>query len=112
MSADLPPYYTGLAPFRECFAAGLPILTYHKLGPRPRGGPTGGGGTPPGRPPGKKSPGQKRPGKPVLGGGSTLFPTRTAMERKACATSSSRRAKNPPARRSLGSTPPPIHPLL
>jgi peptidoglycan/xylan/chitin deacetylase (PgdA/CDA1 family) len=30
-------YYTSLAPFRKLFAAGLPILTYHKLGPRPRG---------------------------------------------------------------------------
>ncbi|HZR16985.1 MAG TPA: polysaccharide deacetylase family protein [Verrucomicrobiae bacterium] len=30
-------YYSGLAPFRETFQRGLPILTYHKLGPRPRG---------------------------------------------------------------------------
>ena len=32
-----PAYYSSLAPFRELFARGLPILTYHKLGPRPRG---------------------------------------------------------------------------
>jgi peptidoglycan/xylan/chitin deacetylase (PgdA/CDA1 family) len=32
----LPNYYTALAPFREFFTQGLPILTYHKLGPRPR----------------------------------------------------------------------------
>jgi peptidoglycan/xylan/chitin deacetylase (PgdA/CDA1 family) len=31
----LPHYYTSLAPFREAFRTGLPILTYHKLGPRP-----------------------------------------------------------------------------
>ncbi len=37
MPGILPHYYTSLAPFRECFAAGLPILTYHKLGSRPRG---------------------------------------------------------------------------
>ena len=30
-------YYSSLAPFRELFRTGLPILTYHKLGPRPRG---------------------------------------------------------------------------
>ncbi len=30
-------YYTTLAPFRDLFRAGLPILTYHSLGPRPRG---------------------------------------------------------------------------
>lgn len=31
-----PPYtYQRLAPFRDWFAHGLPILTYHKLGPRP-----------------------------------------------------------------------------
>src|SRR5262245_42592199 len=30
-------YYHSLAPFRELFATGLPILTYHKLGPRRRG---------------------------------------------------------------------------
>src|SRR5580658_7919131 len=32
-----PPYYSSLAPFHELFAGGLPILTYHKLGTRPRG---------------------------------------------------------------------------
>lgn len=32
----LPHYYSSLAPFRETFGGGLPILTYHKLGPRPR----------------------------------------------------------------------------
>lgn len=38
MTADrLPSYYTRLAPFREAFDGGLPILTYHKLGPRPSG---------------------------------------------------------------------------
>jgi len=36
MSANLPAYYTRLAPFREFFRQGAPILTYHKLGPRPR----------------------------------------------------------------------------
>jgi peptidoglycan/xylan/chitin deacetylase (PgdA/CDA1 family) len=36
MSASLPPYYTSLGPFRELFQTGLPVLTYHKLGPRPR----------------------------------------------------------------------------
>jgi peptidoglycan/xylan/chitin deacetylase (PgdA/CDA1 family) len=33
--ATLPHYYSSLVPFREVFAGGLPILTYHKLGPRP-----------------------------------------------------------------------------
>lgn len=33
----LPPYYTSLAPFRELFRTALPILTWHSLGPRPRG---------------------------------------------------------------------------
>lgn len=28
-------YYTSLAPFRELFEQGNPILTYHKVGPRP-----------------------------------------------------------------------------
>jgi len=37
MNTALPAYYTALAPFRECFEAGNPILTYHKVGPRPRG---------------------------------------------------------------------------
>ncbi len=36
MSAALPCYYSALAPFREVFAQGNPVLTYHKLGPRPR----------------------------------------------------------------------------
>lgn len=30
-------YYSSLAPFRKLFARGLPILTYHNIGPRPRG---------------------------------------------------------------------------
>ncbi len=30
-------HYHSLAPFLELFRTGLPILTYHKLGPRPRG---------------------------------------------------------------------------
>jgi len=37
---DTPPppdYYSSLAPFRERFEQGNSILTYHKLGPRPRG---------------------------------------------------------------------------
>jgi len=29
--------YTELAPFRELFESGLPVLVYHKTGPRPRG---------------------------------------------------------------------------
>jgi len=33
----LPHYYSSLAPFRETFGTGVPILTYHKLGPRPAG---------------------------------------------------------------------------
>ena len=37
MPAETPNYYTSLAPFRALFAAGTPCLTYHKLGPRPRG---------------------------------------------------------------------------
>lgn len=37
MSPRLPACYARLAPFRALFAQGLPILTYHKLGPRPRG---------------------------------------------------------------------------
>lgn len=36
MSSALPAYYSGLAPFRDVFAQGNPVLTYHKLGPRPR----------------------------------------------------------------------------
>ncbi len=30
-------YYHSLKPFRELFQTGIPALTYHKLGPRPRG---------------------------------------------------------------------------
>lgn len=37
MPPALPAYYTSLAPFRGLFEAGKPCLTYHKLGPRPRG---------------------------------------------------------------------------
>ncbi len=37
MPPALPHYYSSLAPFRAAFATGLPILTYHKLGPRPHG---------------------------------------------------------------------------
>jgi peptidoglycan/xylan/chitin deacetylase (PgdA/CDA1 family) len=35
MNAELPAYYSGLGPFRRLFEQGNPILTYHKLGPRP-----------------------------------------------------------------------------
>lgn len=35
MNRELPAYYSRLAPFRELFRQGNPILTYHKLGPRP-----------------------------------------------------------------------------
>jgi peptidoglycan/xylan/chitin deacetylase (PgdA/CDA1 family) len=34
--ADIPAYYSRLAEFRVLFGRGNPILTYHKLGPRPR----------------------------------------------------------------------------
>jgi peptidoglycan/xylan/chitin deacetylase (PgdA/CDA1 family) len=37
MGGALPGYYTRLRPFRELFRSGVPILTYHKLGPRPGG---------------------------------------------------------------------------
>lgn len=37
MNGHLPAYYSGLEPFRALFAQGNPILTYHKLGPRPSG---------------------------------------------------------------------------
>ena len=37
LSGIEPAYYSSLAPFREYFRTGLPILTYHKLGSRPRG---------------------------------------------------------------------------
>jgi peptidoglycan/xylan/chitin deacetylase (PgdA/CDA1 family) len=33
----LPNYYTSLKPFRKVFASGTPILTYHHVGPRPKG---------------------------------------------------------------------------
>ncbi|HEX7380866.1 MAG TPA: polysaccharide deacetylase family protein [Nevskiaceae bacterium] len=32
-----PPYFTNLGPFHALFSRGLPILMYHKLGPRPSG---------------------------------------------------------------------------
>jgi peptidoglycan/xylan/chitin deacetylase (PgdA/CDA1 family) len=32
-----PNYYTALKPFAGLFARGVPVLTYHKLGPRPAG---------------------------------------------------------------------------
>jgi peptidoglycan/xylan/chitin deacetylase (PgdA/CDA1 family) len=35
MNAEPPAYYAGLASFQTLFEAGNPILTYHKLGPRP-----------------------------------------------------------------------------
>ena len=38
MKASLiPTYYTGLKPFAVLFAKGVPMLMYHKLGPRPAG---------------------------------------------------------------------------
>ena len=37
MPAGFPDYYTALRPFRKLFETGLPLLTYHKVGPRPRG---------------------------------------------------------------------------
>ncbi|MDR3415483.1 MAG: polysaccharide deacetylase family protein [Nevskia sp.] len=37
MTAQPPSTYAALAPFREYFGGGLPLLMYHKLGPRPRG---------------------------------------------------------------------------
>ena len=37
MNAAAPAYYSRLAPFRALFEQGKPILTYHKLGARPRG---------------------------------------------------------------------------
>ena len=37
MNRNLSTYYTSLAPFRGLFEQGNPVLTYHKLGPRPRG---------------------------------------------------------------------------
>ena len=35
-NGNIPAYYSGLAPFRSLFSQGNPILTYHKLGPRPK----------------------------------------------------------------------------
>jgi peptidoglycan/xylan/chitin deacetylase (PgdA/CDA1 family) len=35
MNSEYPAYYSGLGPFRATFEKGNPILTYHKLGPRP-----------------------------------------------------------------------------
>jgi peptidoglycan/xylan/chitin deacetylase (PgdA/CDA1 family) len=35
IKAGLPAYYTALSPFAQLFETALPILTYHKLGPRP-----------------------------------------------------------------------------
>jgi peptidoglycan/xylan/chitin deacetylase (PgdA/CDA1 family) len=35
MRSPIPAYYSQLRPFRELFQKGNPILTYHKLGPRP-----------------------------------------------------------------------------
>jgi len=37
MSAQLPRYYSSLGQFRELFATGHALLTYHHVGPRPRG---------------------------------------------------------------------------
>jgi len=37
MISTVPEYYTHLRPFRSLFATGVPVLTYHKVGPRPRG---------------------------------------------------------------------------
>lgn len=37
MPPAVPAYYTSLAPFRALFQTGKACLTYHKLGPRPRG---------------------------------------------------------------------------
>ena len=37
MTTNLPPYYSRLAPFREALQRGGGILTYHHIGPRPRG---------------------------------------------------------------------------
>lgn len=36
MKREPPAYYLALAPFRELFRQGNPVLTYHKLGARPR----------------------------------------------------------------------------
>jgi peptidoglycan/xylan/chitin deacetylase (PgdA/CDA1 family) len=37
MNAPSPRYYSSLGPFRELFTIGRPFLTYHHVGPRPRG---------------------------------------------------------------------------
>jgi peptidoglycan/xylan/chitin deacetylase (PgdA/CDA1 family) len=37
MNAPSRRYYSSLAPFRELFATGAPLLTYHHVGARPRG---------------------------------------------------------------------------
>jgi peptidoglycan/xylan/chitin deacetylase (PgdA/CDA1 family) len=37
MKPELPSYYTSLPRFRALFRTGVPILMYHKLGPRPAG---------------------------------------------------------------------------
>jgi peptidoglycan/xylan/chitin deacetylase (PgdA/CDA1 family) len=34
---ELPLYYTKLGPFRDGFSTAVPVITYHKLGPRPSG---------------------------------------------------------------------------
>jgi peptidoglycan/xylan/chitin deacetylase (PgdA/CDA1 family) len=36
MTATEPRYYSSLRPFERLFQSGVPILTYHKVGPRPR----------------------------------------------------------------------------
>lgn len=36
MNPELPEYYNSLEPFQELFQQGNPVLTYHKLGPRPK----------------------------------------------------------------------------
>lgn len=37
MPHDLPAHYSSLAPFRDFFTTGVPMITWHKVGPRPRG---------------------------------------------------------------------------
>jgi peptidoglycan/xylan/chitin deacetylase (PgdA/CDA1 family) len=37
MSVHSPRYYSSLGPFRDLFTSGHPVLTYHHVGPRPRG---------------------------------------------------------------------------
>lgn len=36
MESPWPAYFTRYGPFRDLFATGFPVLTYHKFGPRPR----------------------------------------------------------------------------